>query len=99
MAVESAFETAPGASLVRQELKALLRLTTPIIITQLAQMSMGVADVVMAGRVGAAEIAGVALGGNLYWPVMITLGGLLQSVTPSVSQLRGAGKSMVGRPS
>lgn len=91
MADETVLNPVARAPIVRRELGALLRLTTPIIVTQLAQMSMGVADVVMAGRVGAADIAGVALGGNLYWPVMITLGGLLQSVTPSVSQLRGAG--------
>jgi MATE family multidrug resistance protein len=88
---ETAVKTGSTASVVRNELAALFPLATPIIVTQLAQMSMGVADTVMAGRVSAADLAGVALGGNLYWPVMITLGGVLQSVTPSVAQLRGAG--------
>jgi MATE family multidrug resistance protein len=88
---ETAVNTGSTASVVRNELSALLKLTTPIIVTQLAQMSMGVADTVMAGRVSAPDLAGVALGGNLFWPVMITLGGVLQSVTPSVAQLRGAG--------
>src|SRR5262245_18777337 len=92
MAAESVHSTLPQRSaVVRRELVEIVNLTTPIIVTQLAQMSMGVADTVMAGHVSAADLAGVALGGNLYWPVMITLGGILQSVTPSVSQLRGSG--------
>ena len=82
----------PRAMAMRRELNEIVKLASPIIVTQLAQMSMGVADTVMAGHVSAADLAGVALGGNLYWPVMITLGGVLQSVTPSVSQYRGAAK-------
>ena len=49
---------------IRTELSVLLRLAAPIILAQLSQMGMGVADAMMAGRVGAAELAGVTLGGQ-----------------------------------
>jgi MATE family multidrug resistance protein len=76
----------------RKELKTLTALAAPIIATQLSQMGMSVADTMMAGRVSAMDLAGVALGGNLYWPSMLFLSGVIMSVTPSVSQLDGAGQ-------
>jgi MATE family multidrug resistance protein len=57
---------------------------------QLAQMGMGVTDAIMAGRYGSADLAGVALGGSLLWPIMMLVMGLVQAVTPVVSQLNGA---------
>ena len=56
---------------VLAEFRSLGVLAVPIIITQLAQMGMGVADAIMAGRVSATELAGISLGGNLYWPLML----------------------------
>ena len=74
------------------EFRTLGLLALPIIATQLSQMGMGVMDAIMAGRVGATDLAGVTLGGNLYWPVMLLMSGLIMAVTPSVSQLHGAGR-------
>ena len=51
----------PGGS--RYELIQLIRLALPLVAAQLAQMGMGVVDTIMAGQVGALELAGVALGG------------------------------------
>ena len=75
------------------EIRSLGALAAPIIVTQLAQMGMGVADAIMAGRVSATDLAGIALGGNLYWPLMLFMSGTVMAVTPSVSQLRGAGRA------
>jgi multidrug resistance protein, MATE family len=88
----AAVPAAVNADPVRRELSLLIRLALPIIVAQLAQMTMVVADTLMAGRVSAADLAGVALGASIYWPVMLFLSGILQSVTPSVSQLNGAGR-------
>ncbi len=77
---------------VLAEFRSLGVLAVPIIITQLAQMGMGVADAIMAGRVSATDLAGIALGGNLYWPLMLLMSGIVMAVTPSVSQLHGAGR-------
>lgn len=57
---------------------------------QLAQMGMGVADTIMAGRYGSADLAGVALGASILWPSMMLVFGVVQAVTPTVSQLNGA---------
>ena len=67
-------------------------LAVPIIITQLAQMGMGGGDGIMAGRVSATDLAGIALSGNLYWPLMLLMFGIVMAVTPSVWQLHGAGR-------
>ncbi len=81
---------APLKALARIEFNALTRLALPMIVTQLSQMGMGVADAIMAGRVSAADLAGVALGGNLFWPLMLFMSGVIMAVTPAVSQLHGA---------
>ncbi len=63
-----------------------------MILAQVTQMGMGVADTIMAGQVGAVDLAGIALGGNFYWPFILLLSGVIMSLTPSVSQLHGAGR-------
>ena len=57
---------------------------------QLAQMGMGVADTIMAGRYSSADLAGIALGTSILWPSMMLVMGVLQAITPSVAQLNGA---------
>ncbi len=81
---------APLKTLARREFKALTSLALPMIVTQLSQMGMGVADAIMAGRVSPADLAGVALGGNLFWPLMLFMSGVIMALTPAVSQLHGA---------
>ena len=83
--------TAPESSL--QEVLLLVRLGAPVVAAQMAQMGMGLLDTLMAGRVGAEDLAGVALGGNVIWPVMLLLMGVLMALTPTVSQLHGAGRT------
>ena len=72
------------------ELGRLVRIGAPVVAAQLAQMGMGLLDTLMVGRVSAGDLAGVALGGNVIWPAMILLMGVLMAVTPTVSQLHGA---------
>lgn len=78
--------------MIRRELGQLSRLALPMMLAQLSQMGMGVMDTIMAGRVGAADLAGVALGGNLFWPAILFVVGVLMSLMPSISQLHGAGR-------
>jgi MATE family multidrug resistance protein len=63
-----------------------------MVLTQISQMGMGVVDSMMAGRVSATDLAGVALGGNFYWPALLLLSGTIMSLTPTVSQLHGGGR-------
>ena len=75
------------------ELGRLVRVGAPVVAAQLAQMGMGMVDTLMLGRVSAGDLAGAALGGNVIWPAMILLMGVLMAVTPTVSQLHGAGRT------
>ena len=78
------------------DLKFLGTLGVPIILTQLSQMGIGVIDAIMAGRVSPTDLAGVALGGNFYFPPVVLLSGVAMAVTPLVSQMHGAGKEAGG---
>ena len=71
------------------EARKILQLGVPMVITQLFIMGMGFVDTVMAGRYSAQDLAGVALGGNLLWPVFMFMSGLTMALTPIVAQLRG----------
>ena len=73
-----------------EEAKRLFRLALPLMGAQLAQMGMGVTDAIMAGQYSSLDLAGVALGSSLLWPVMLLFMGCIQAVTPTVSQLNGA---------
>ena len=73
-----------------QETSTLFRLALPLMGTQIAQMGMGMLDTIMAGRYSAVDLAGVALGSSILWPLMLLVMGLIQAVTPTVSQLNGA---------
>jgi MATE family multidrug resistance protein len=85
-------EVKTPAARPESEFKHLYRLALPLMGAQLAQMGMGVLDTVMAGRLGAVQLAGVALGGSVLFPVMMVMMGVLQSVSPSVAQLNGANR-------
>jgi multidrug resistance protein, MATE family len=87
----SSADAVRGLAVIRSELGILLRLAFPIVLTQLSQMGMGVADTIMAGRYGGADLAGVALGGNVFWPTIMLTAGVLMALVPSVSQLHGRG--------
>jgi MATE family multidrug resistance protein len=82
-----------GASLfqrIRQEWTTLLALGSPILIGQLAQMSNGVIDTIMAGRADAEDLTGVAIGNNLWVPIFLFFMGLLNATQPLISGHRGA---------
>jgi MATE family multidrug resistance protein len=72
-----------------EEVRRLFVVALPLMGAQLAQMGMGVTDAIMAGQYNSADLAGVALGGSLLWPVMLLMMGLIQAVTPTVAQLNG----------
>ena len=89
----SSSNTSRELRLSLRELGALLRLVWPIAVTQVTQMSMGVMDIAMSSRLGPVEVSGVQLGGALFWPVLLLISGVAMALTPSISQLRGAGRT------
>lgn len=73
----------------KSESKRLIKLFIPIILGQLAQTAMSVADTIMAGWAGVADLSGVAIGGSFFWPALFFLIGLSFAIQPTLSQLRG----------
>lgn len=73
-------------------------LAGPLILSQLAQMSISFVDTIMVGRLGSQQLAGVALGGAVFYPAILISLGILMAVSPLVSQGHGAGdQDTVGR--
>ncbi len=79
--------------LYKIEARMLIALAAPILAAQLAQQSLAFIDTVMAGRVSATDLAGVAVGGSIWIPVFLFIYGVLLALTPMVAQLHGAGKT------
>ena len=75
-----------------KEVKETLFLAVPIVLAQLAQISMGFVDTVMVGRLGSEELAGVALGNSVFFFFVILCMGVILAVGPMVSQAFGAGE-------
>ncbi|HEY6353071.1 MAG TPA: MATE family efflux transporter, partial [Burkholderiaceae bacterium] len=75
----------------KQESRTLLRLASPIILSQIAQVLMGLVDTVMSGHAGAIEQAVVGLGVALWIPVFIGLMSVVQAVSPIIAHHFGAG--------
>ena len=83
----------PLPPFLRRELADLLAVAGPLVLAQLAQMSMSFVDTLMAGRLGQDALAGIALGSVVFQLVSIVSMGVLFSVAPLVSQAHGAGDS------
>lgn len=64
----------------------------PIFITQISLTATGFADTVMAGHISEQDLAGVAVGSNLFMPFFGAFLGIISGLTPVISQLYGANK-------
>lgn len=73
------------------EVRATLALAVPIVLVQLAQMSMSFVDVSMVGRLGTEALAAIVLGSTTYVTLSLICVGVLVAVQPTVSQAVGAG--------
>lgn len=78
----------PPAAIARQ----LLHHAWPVLVAQLLSMGMMVADTLIAGAYGTADLAAVAVGNGLYVSVVMLLVGILQAVAPVVAHHYGAGR-------
>ncbi len=74
------------------ELRRLIVLMLPLYVANLMNMGMGVIDTIVAGQVGATDLAGVALGCSVTAPIMVACGVILSILGPMISRLRGAGQ-------
>jgi len=74
----------------RAELRASLSLAWPLVLMQLAQVSINTTEVLLVGRLGAVELAGAALGSHTFHTIFLFELGLAIAVAPLVAQARGA---------
>jgi MATE family, multidrug efflux pump len=76
----------------RRPVRELLRLSWPITLSTLSYSLMTLVDTLLVGGLGAAQLAGVGLGGTAAFALMCFSFGLLRGVKTLVSQAVGAGK-------
>lgn len=75
------------------ELRALLRISGPLAAAYLAEIAMGLTDMLFVGRLGAVELAGVGLASSVMFEILIVGVGLLSIVGVLAAEARGAGDS------
>ncbi|MFT4047473.1 MAG: MATE family efflux transporter [Solimonas sp.] len=78
------------SSALRHEAREYFRLAWPIVVAQLSFVSMGAVDTILAGRLGAAQLAAIAVGANVFFVGFVFFSGLFMSVSPIVAQQLGA---------
>lgn len=77
----------------RQKAQQFFAVLLPILITQISIMSTGFFDTVMAGHLSQIDLAGVAVGSNLFLPFIGLFFGIISGLTPVLAQLYGAKKT------
>ncbi len=74
----------------RDKLRRLFSVMLPIIGTQVAIMGMNFFDASMSGQAGDVDLAGAAIGGNIWMPVHTGVSGVLMAAMPLTANLLGA---------
>jgi MATE family multidrug resistance protein len=77
------------------EVRATLALGWPLVLTNLAQMSIGTTDVVMMGWLGPDALAAGAIGSNAYFTLWIFCFGVVMATQPMVAQAIGRQRRIV----
>lgn len=80
------------------ELRTIARHAGTVLVGQLAVMSFGIADTLIAGRYSPQALAVLALASAIYISIYVALNGLLQALLPVWAELQGAGRQAeIGR--
>jgi MATE family multidrug resistance protein len=80
------------------ELRVIARHAGTVLVGQLAVMSFGIADTLIAGRYSPQALAVLALASSIYISIYVALNGLLQALLPVWAELHGgARQAEVGR--
>jgi MATE family multidrug resistance protein len=76
---------------IRPEVKRLLELAAPLVVTQLASMMLGVVDTMMVGRVSVQVLGAAALGHVWVFGTLVFAMGVIYGMDPLVTQAHGSG--------
>jgi MATE family multidrug resistance protein len=82
-----------------KEIKTILRLALPLMIGQLSQMLLAVADTIMVGALGVTELAALTFVNSLFWVPLVFGIGFLTSVSVRSSNALGARDPQAARQS
>jgi multidrug resistance protein, MATE family len=74
-----------------REVRDLLRLAGPIVVSQLGQIGMNTADTIMVGPLGAVPLASAGIGSAIHSFGVLLCTGLIMGMTPLISQAYGSG--------
>jgi MATE family multidrug resistance protein len=77
-------------SRLREDVSALLKLTGPLLIGQLAVIAFGVLDTAMTARYSAEDLAALAMASAIFISVYVGLTGVVSALAPIAGQLFGA---------
>jgi MATE family multidrug resistance protein len=83
----------PESFKVISERKLIFNHALTVWVGQIAVMSFGITDTVVAGRYSEHALATLSIGSAFYITVFVALMGVLQALLPALSELRGAGKA------
>jgi MATE family multidrug resistance protein len=84
------FDQHGGTPRLGEELRALLGLAIPVVLSELGWMTMTIVDLIMVGRLGPDAIAAVGLGNAIYYAPSLFGIGILLGLDTLVSQSWGA---------
>ena len=88
----SSFEPGVASRPVDISYRRVLRIATPVLVSQLSYTAMGVVDTMMVGRLGISELGGVGLGNMITWWFLSFFYGVLSVVNTYVAQNLGANR-------
>lgn len=75
---------------IKRHITQTIKLSTPIIISQITVVAMTFVDTIMAGRLGSVTLAAVAVGSSLWSTAILFVFGILMAVPSVVSAMDGA---------
>jgi MATE family multidrug resistance protein len=75
---------------LRREIRLLVAIAVPVVVDNVAIMSMGMVDTILVGRLGAAQLGAVGTGAALYFAFMTFCLGVLNGITAIVAHAAGA---------
>lgn len=75
-----------------KQIRHFLVLFFPLLLTQIAQIGTTVFSSIFSGQASTVDLAGVAVGSNIWYPVFAGMCGIFFGISPIISQLRGAQK-------
>jgi MATE family multidrug resistance protein len=77
---------------VTKEIKTTFLLAYPVVLSQLGQVAVGIADTMMVGRLGALPLAAASLANSIFFVTMMFGIGISMGLTPLVSMGDGKGR-------